>query len=226
MLGKNRHSLIEIPLFEDCADSSEIDQAKQIARFAESKFIFREGLPVDGVYYLLEGAAKLVKMDAQGNEKILSFAKKGDCLGLGSLIDSTHFTISAIAIVESTCHFIPKISILQQMESDASVNIKIMGALCRDIDSIEEKIARIKHGSVVNRVAEILLDLFYDYGMDDHRFLKIVPSWNDIANLANISKNTLVRVFSDLKKEGLISTQDKKIRISNPKSLEKLANQV
>lgn len=226
MLGKNRNSLIEIPLFEDCADSSEIDQAKQLARFAEGMCIFCEGLPVDGVYYLLEGAAKLVKVNAQGNEKILSFAKKGDCLGLGALIDSTHFTASAIAIVDSTCYFIPKTSILEQMESDSSVNIKIMSVLCREIDSIEEKITRIKHGNVDKRVAEILLDLFHDYGMDDHRFLNIVPSWNDIANLANISANTLARVFSDLKKEGLISTQNKKIRISNPKRLEKLANQV
>lgn len=225
MLEKNGHSLSEISLFEDCADSGEIDRAKQLTKFVGGKFMFREGLPVDGVYYLIEGAAKLVKTDAQGNEKVLSFAKKGDCMGLGSLIDSTHFTASAIAVIDSTCYFIPKISILQQMESDSSVNIRIMSALCREIDSIEEKITRIKHGNVVKRVAEILLDLFHDYGMDDHRFLKIVPSWNDIANLANISTNTLVRVFSDFKKEGLISTQNNKIRIFNPKLLEKLANQ-
>lgn len=225
MLGKNGHSSTEISLFEECMDVSEIEREKQLMQFVEGKFIFCEGLPVDGVYYLIDGAAKLVRTDVQGNEKVLSFAKQGDCLGLGSLIDSTHFTASAVAIVHSACYFIPKFSILQQMESDPSVNIKIMGALCREIDALEEKIASLKHANVIKRVSEILLDLFRDYGTDNHRFLKIMPAWNDIANLANISTNTLARVFNDLKKEGLIAIHNKKIRISNPKQLEKFAKQ-
>lgn len=224
MLGKDGYSPIEISLFEDCTETGEMERKKHLAYFAEGKFIFREGLPVNGVYYLIDGAAKIVKTDAHGEEKILTLAKTGDCLGLGSLIDSTHFTASAIAIVNSTCHFIPKLNILQKMETDPSINIKIMSALCKEIDAIEEKITQITHDNVVKRVAELLLDLFRNYGTDDHRFLKIVPSWNDIANIANISNNTLVNVFNDFKRKGIIAIQNKKIRIYKTELLKELAS--
>lgn len=224
MLSKNQHTLINISIFNDCdsEDIKRIEQRKKLLVFNNGEYIIRESQSVEGVYCLLEGAAKIVKRDDNQNEKIISLAKKGDILGLRPVIHKTNFTSSAIAITQSSCCFIPKAYITQIIEKYPSVNVKIMISLCKEITEIEEKITSITRKNVANRIAEILLILFQNYGLDQNRFLKIMPSWEDIASMANVTKSTLTRVLNEFKQKNMIAIREKKIQIFNHERLEEL----
>jgi CRP/FNR family transcriptional regulator len=162
-------------------------------------------------------------MDMHRREKILSLAKEGDILGLRAVIDKTNFSSSAVAIVNSRCCFVPKEYVYQIIRKYPSININIMISLCEEINEIEEKIAIISDKNALKRVAEILLMLVRDYGLDRGHFLKITPPWDDLANLANITNSTLTRALNEFRQRGMISIQDNKIKIFNSGLLEEMA---
>jgi CRP-like cAMP-binding protein len=222
---KYQHSLINISILNDCdsEDIATIENRKQLLNFKNGEYIIHENEQPTGVFCLLNGAAKILKRDIRQKEKIVSLAKEGHILGLRAVIDKTDFTASAVAIVNSSCCFIPKEYISQIIEKYPSINFKIMISLCKELNEIEEKITSLTHKNVLKRVAEILLILVHNYGLDQNYFLKIMPTWDDLANLANITHNTLIRVLNEFKEIGMIGIQNKKIKIFNPNLLEEMA---
>lgn len=224
-LTEEQHTLLDLAIFKDC-DSKDIDRIKQkkkIVTFGEGEKIIEENQHVQGIYCLLEGAAKIIRHDTQNKEKIVSLAKEGDILGLRSVIHNRDFSSTAIALIESSFCFIPKEYIAQIIEKCPSVNLKIMISLCKEINEIEEKITSIIHKNVISRIAEILLILFRNYGIDQNRYLKIMLSWDDIASMANVTKNTLTKVLNEFKQKNMIAVSEKKIQIFNHHSLEELS---
>lgn len=226
MYGETKHSPLSTQIFDGCDsdDISSIEKSTRVLCFKKGEYIFREAEPARGVFCLCKGAVKLVKMDAQRNDKILSLAKEGDLLGLRAVIDQANFSSSAVAIVDCRCCFVPQESVYQIIEKYPSINIKMMSALCKEINDIEEKIAIINIKDVPKRVAEILLLLAHDYGLSKDRSLKITPSWDDIADMANIKSSTLMRALHELRHKGVIDIQKKKIKIFNPDLLEEMAD--
>ncbi|NIT99650.1 MAG: cyclic nucleotide-binding domain-containing protein, partial [Nitrosopumilaceae archaeon] len=128
MIVAKEHTPLNISLFDDCAseDMNEIERQKKMLNFSNGECIFCENSLALGVYCLLNGGAKIIKKDYQCQERIVSVAKKGDVLGLRSVIDQTNFTASAVAIVNSSCCFIPKENILKVIEKYPGINLKIM----------------------------------------------------------------------------------------------------
>jgi CRP/FNR family transcriptional regulator len=224
-ITEEQHTLFDLALFKDCdtKDISKIKHKKKFFTFQEGEKFIQENQPVKGVYCLLDGAAKIVRHDSQQKEKIVSLAKEGDILGLRSVIHKKNFASSAIAIVKSSFCYIPKEYITQIIERCPSSNMKIMISLCNEINEIEEKITSITHKNVVNRIAEILLILVHNYGLDQDHFLKIMPSWDDIASLANVTKSTLAKVLNEFRQKNMIAIREKNIQIFNPHNLEELS---
>ena len=74
MLSKNQNTLINISIFNDCdsEDVQRIEQQKKLILFSNGEYIIQENQSVEGVYCLLEGAAKIVKRDGNQKEKIVS----------------------------------------------------------------------------------------------------------------------------------------------------------
>jgi len=225
MFSANQHSPLSFPIFHGCnsEDILTIDKHKKWLSFKNGEYIFNQNASAEGIFCLSKGAAKIIRMDMQQRKKILSLAKEGDILGLRAVIDKTNFSSSAVAIVNSRCCFVPKEYVYQIIEKYPSININIMISLCKEINEIEEKIAIISDKNILKRVAEILLMLVQSYGLDQDYFLKIMPSWDDLANLANITNITLMRALNEFKRRGMIGIQNNKIKIFNSGLLEEIA---
>jgi CRP-like cAMP-binding protein len=225
MFSANQHSPLSFPIFTGC-DSEDIlrlEKNKKWLSFENGEYIFRENEPSNGIYCLSKGAVKIIRRDSQQEEKILSLAKEGDVLGLRAVIDKTGFSSSAVAIVDSHCCFVPKAHVYQIIEKHPSININIMLSLCRQINEIEQKITLISGKNILRRVAEVLLMLMQSYGLDQDNFIKVMPSWDDLANLANITIGTLIRALNEMQQKGWIGIRNRRIKIFNSHLLEGMA---
>lgn len=224
MFSANQHSPLSFPIFRGCdsEDILRIEKHKTWVTFENGEYIFRENEPSKGIYCLSRGAAKIFRRDLQQKEKILSLAKEGDVLGLRAVIDKTNFSSSAVAIADSRCCFIPKADVYQIIEKHAAININIMLSLCSQINEIEQKITLISDKNMLRRVAEVLLMLMRSYGLDRDNFIKVVPNWDDLANLANITSGTLIRALNKMQREGWIGILNRRIKIFDSHPLEEI----
>jgi CRP/FNR family transcriptional regulator len=79
--------------------------------------------------------------------------------------------------------------------------------------------------SVIERLAETLLMLKEYYGYEeDSLSLTITITREEIANIVGTATETAIRLLSDLKKQGIVELEGKKIKILNIEALIKLAN--
>ncbi len=71
-------------------------------------------------------------------------------------------------------------------------------------------------------MAEILMYLNTNFGKDEDGYLSIVLSREDYASIVGTATESAIRILSQFKKEGLISTKGKQIKIEDEKGLNRI----
>jgi len=91
---------------------------------------------------------------------------------------------------------------------------------------MREKISDLAQKSVRERLAGNLLMLKETYGIDgeESTLIDISLSREDLANIVGTATETVIRLLSEFKKDGLIALEGKKIKVLKPRELAKEAD--
>ncbi|MCB0445840.1 MAG: Crp/Fnr family transcriptional regulator [Gelidibacter sp.] len=185
----------------------------------KGELIFEEGETLNGVYCVKDGICKLSKLSANGKDQIVKLVLKGDLLGQRSLIGDESANLSATALSDMEVCFIPKTEIIGNLQKNSSFSMDVMKQMAKDLKESDNIIVDMAQKSVRQRLAETLLYIDTNFGRDDEGFLNVVLSREDYANIVGTATESAIRVLSQFKKEGLISTTGKQIKIKSKNGL-------
>ena len=101
---------------------------------------------------------------------------------------------------------------------------KFIGILARNIDDKEEQLLAIAYNSLRKKVADTLIVLQRKYNPKNDADFYIDLSRENLAAIAGVAKESLIRMLSELKDEKLVALEGSKIRILNYSKLEKMYN--
>lgn len=191
--------------------------------YKKGQVIFFEGNHPDGLFCIKEGKVKVFKMGSSGKEQIIRFAKSGDALGYRALMVGDTYNASASALEDSHVCFIRKEAIFELVKSNTNFSLTLLRLLSRDLEDVETKMVKLAQKPVADRLAEALLILKETYGTDKSGNINISLSREDFASIVGTATETVIRLLADFKKENLIETKGKKIKILNLEKLEKLS---
>lgn len=193
--------------------------------YLKGQQIFTEGNSPTGLHCVNKGKIKVSQSGFEGKEQIIRLAKEGDILGYRSLISGEAYTASAIAIEDSKVCIIPKNLFFEMIQKNPDITGRIMKLLASDLKDAENKITNLAQKPVIERLAEAILMLKEYYGfVRDENSLNITITREEIANIVGTATETAIRILSELKREGIIALDGKKIKILNIDALIKLAN--
>ena len=204
------------------------DQLKRISDSKISKCIkkgdsiFEEGEKLNGVFCIRNGASKLSKMSDNGKDTILKIATRGEVLGQRSVITEEKTNLSAVAINDMKVCFIPKVHLMDSINTNPRFAKAILIQMAKDLKYADDVIVNIAQKTVKQRVAEVVLYLEKNFGVDDQGYIAMTLTREDIANIVGTAKETGIRTLTSLKKHGLISTVGKRIKIEDHKALSRL----
>lgn len=205
----------ESPLNEIINESSR----KELLSFRKNEYLFHEGDPSGGVYFVLSGKVKIVKNENQPTHLILYLVKPGDVLGIHAVINEHCHTNSAVALTSTSVCFIPANEFRQIVNKDNQYKISVMQLLCTNIDLLENKFSGYGDRTTSQRFAGILLLLADTYGMTGKQALKIELAADDLANMAGTTRVYLGKIISDFCNKKWISTKGNAITILDKNSL-------
>ena len=188
----------------------------------KGELIFNEGETLNGVYCVKQGVCKLSKLSANGNDQIVKLVVKGDLLGQRSLIGDESANLSAIALNDMEVCFIPKHEIIKDLEKNPNFSMSVLQEMAHDLRESDTVIVNMAQKSVKQRLAQTLLYIHSSFGLDTDGYLNVVLSREDYANMVGTATESTIRVLSQFKKEGLISTSGKQIRIENLEELNRI----
>ena len=101
--------------------------------------------------------------------------------------------------------------------------IDMLQNLAHELKEADDVIVNISQKSVKQRIAETLLHLEDSFGVDNEGFMIIQLSREDISNIVGTATESCIRMLSELKKEKLITTSGKKIKINDSNTMQKRA---
>jgi CRP/FNR family transcriptional regulator len=203
-----------------------LDSTKACYTYQKGQTIFAEGIPPTGLFCIHRGKVKVFKTGSQGREKIVRLAKDGDVIGYRSLISGEPATVSAAALEESVICCIPQETFFKLMRVNGGFSMRIIQLLTDELSRAEQEIVHLAQKPVRERLAEALVVLKKTYGTEDgdSSALNVRLTREELASLVGTAIETLVRTLGDFKKERLITTEKKKIRILDLPALIRIGN--
>lgn len=196
-------------------DLETLSSHKSCVTYKKGQNLFYEGTRPMGIFCINHGKVKVYKMGSNGKEQILFISKPGDFLGYRSLLSEEFYGASATVIEQAAICFIPKSDFLVILNRNPSFFQKLMKAVCHELGTMESKLAQLAQKSVRERLATTIIMLKETYGMegDGSDLIDIALSREDLANIVGTATETVIRLLSEFKTDGLIGLEGKKIKV-------------
>ena len=193
------------------------DNGEQVD-FNQGETVYIEGSRSNKIYLILKGVVKCHNMDEDGKELITSLYRADDFLGFTSFMNNIPYQESATAIENVRLAGISKENLMSILEKNHTISLELMELLTNDITEIKAQLLQMAYSSVRKKTAQTLLQ--FARIMDTKTEEPIKISRNDLASVAGIATESLIRTLSGFRKEGLISIEGRNIRIMELKALQ------
>jgi CRP-like cAMP-binding protein len=201
-----------------------INFEKEFRQFRRGEILYKEGSRISGFYCIHSGIIKVFKTGLDGKEQIIRFAKPGEIIAYRSVLSNEVACTSAKVIDDCTVCFIPSEILISLVKSNPLYALEILKLACHELGEANSFITDIAQKTVRERLAEILLLLLNDFGLDEQDFLKISLTREELANIVGTATESVIRLLSEFKTDKLIELNGRKIKILNKKGLEKISN--
>lgn len=199
-----------------------ISNCKTTRTIKRGEVIFSEGEKINGVYCVKDGICKLSKLSENGKDQIVKLNYKGDIMGQRSIVGEETSNLTAIALNDMEVCFIPKVEILNDLEKNPSFSFDLLKQMAQDLKDSDNTIVNMAQKSVRKRLADALIYIYTNFGVDKNYYLKVVLSREDYANIVGTATESAIRILSQFKTEKLISTSGKQIKIENLEALRRV----
>lgn len=218
----------KLSMFSDLSDEhlGHLSENKNYISHKKGQILYYEGTRPLGIFCISSGVVKVFKTASNGKEQIVRLAKKGDFLGYISLIGEEVYTNTATIVEGANICFIPKEIFLKVLNEDPVFHRRITRAVCQDLGVMEDRLTDATQKTIRERLAFTLLKLGDSYGVEGEKNNKIdiVLTREEIAGLVGTATETVIRLLSEFRKDGLIQFEGKKIIILDKQGIARLAD--
>ncbi|MFD0988906.1 Crp/Fnr family transcriptional regulator [Mariniflexile jejuense] len=201
------------------SDSDLVKEKNDIRCKKGQQFII-EGAPVNGLFFILKGKVKVFRTGINGREQIVRFAKDGEIIGHRGFGTEEYYSIGAVALEDTVLCYFSKDILQDTLRKNPEFTYNMMLFYANELNRSESKVKSISQMTVRERVVDTLLYINRKFG-ELKGFLDITLSRKEYADYAGTTEEQVIRIFSALKKEKLISAKGKKIGITNIDLLKK-----
>jgi CRP/FNR family transcriptional regulator, polysaccharide utilization system transcription regulator len=228
---------IHVPLCDSCSletgsifkyltpdEVAALNFAKDFRQYKRGDILYQEGNRISGFFCIHRGIIKVFKTGFDGKEQIIRFAKDGDIIAYRSVLSNELACTSAKVIEDCQVCFIPSEILVSFIKTNPAYALELLKLACHELGEANSFITDIAQKTVRERLAEILLFLVNDFGLDDDQFLNISLTREELANIVGTATESVIRLLSEFKSDKLVELNGRKIKILNTKGLEKISN--
>ncbi len=191
--------------------------------FDRGDVIYHEGNRVGGVYCVNKGIVKHYKTGIDGKEQIVRFSKKGDIFGFRSILSEEPACTTTKVIEDAGLCFIPLDQFLSLVNNNPAFSMAIMKMSCVELGAANKYILDIAQKNVRERLAEILLLLNDNFGVTSEGYLAISLTRDELASFVGTATESVIRLLSEFKHDGLIEINRRKIKLVEINKLKKIS---
>ena len=191
--------------------------------YKKGEQVYSEGTRIKGCYFVYSGIIKIYQTGHEGKNQIIKFDREGDIFGFRSVIRREPACSSVETLTDAILCYIPDAALLHLIKSNAGFAYDMVQIACKELGESNHYIRDIAQKSVRERLAEVLLTIAADFGMEKDGTLKLNITREDLSNIVGTATETVIRLLSDYKSEGLVDSLGRKIVLLNIEKLKTIA---
>ncbi|WP_255083197.1 Crp/Fnr family transcriptional regulator [Zhouia amylolytica] len=199
-----------------------VEDIDDILHFKKGQYIYFQGSSPQGIFIIKNGTVKISRNACNGKEFVVKIASDGHMFGHISLLNHSRYNNSAVALEDTTVLFIHKTNFLETIKKQEGLFEHFIQQLCSHIIKIEQKATNMAYKPVRGRLAQLLLSLdnqLNNDSSDEEIPHSLFMTRADMAGLIGTVKETVNRILSEFRQEGIIDTNGTKIYILNAQKL-------
>lgn len=201
-----------------------LNNAKSCNVVKKGRILYEEGNRITGIFCINKGILKVYKTGIEGKEQIIKFAKPGEVIGYRSVINSEPACTSVKILEDAVLCHINSQDLYHLLRENSEFAIELLQIACKELGEANNYITDIAQKSVRERLAEILLHLKDEFGLNKDDIINIALTREELANIIGTATESVIRLLSEFKNEGIIELQGRKIKLLDLNKLKRISN--
>lgn len=219
----DRHTVLAaIPYFRalPAADLRRVAAHAVVRTVRRGERIFEEGAPADGLFVVMEGRVRLVRVSRGGREQVLHSEGPGATLGEVPLLDGGGYVATAVATEPSRLLYLPREAVVDACRRHPDVALGIIRVLARRVRSFAGLVEQLSLKDLTARTAGLLLAESRAAGRTT---FELRATRDELAAALGTVRELVSRSLGRLRKAGLIRVAGRRVTIVDERGLTELA---
>jgi len=200
-----------------------LDSISSSATYPKDAILFVEGQDPRGVFVLCNGRIKLSTTSADGKSIIVRMVEAGEIVGLAGTLSGKPYELTAEAMEPLQANFIPRDAFLNFLKENGDAALRVAEILSKIYHSTLLEVRYLGFSSsATEKLARFLLDLPSQQSDKKDNRATLTLTHKEIGETIGTSRETVTRLFANLKREGLIEVHGATVVILDRPRLESL----
>ncbi|MDR5591919.1 response regulator [Christiangramia sp. SM2212] len=204
----------------DIEDLKRIFAENELLHFKKGENVYEKGKHSNFFYLVKRGVIKVYRADNQGKELITELYKEDDFFGNHAVNSSSSYEDYATAMEESQVYAISRDEFQKMLAENPKITMQLVEDLSNNMSELKNQLMDMAYGSVRKKAASTIL-LFAER-ITKHPLKSIRISRADLAGVAGMAPESLIRTLSEFKKEGLIEIEGRNIKLLDSEALKEV----
>ena len=200
---------------------------KYATAYPKGAVLFVEGQAPRGIFVLCKGRVKLSICATDGKTLILKIAEPGEVLGLSATVSGKPYELTAETIDPCQVNFVKREDFLRFLKDNSDACFKVAEQLSEKYNNAchEVRSLGLSH-SAGEKLAKLLLEWTGKNGeaVKQEPRLKLALTHEEIAQMIGTSRETVTRLFAEMKKRQIVQSKGSTIVIRNKAALKLMAS--
>ncbi|MBA6152337.1 response regulator [Gelidibacter maritimus] len=188
--------------------------------FKKGEVIYEEGQNSNIIFLINKGIVKSYKLDEQGKELTTALYKASDIFGYTSFLQNIPYQETSTALENTEAVGISKEELKKILDKNPHITYELIELLTDDLKGVKDQLLQMAYSSVQKKTASTILK--FAEKIDPKAGASIKISRSDLASVAGIATETLIRTISNFRKDGLIEIEGRNIKILDLKKLQEI----
>jgi CRP-like cAMP-binding protein len=218
--------LKKIPILAELGPEvlARLSERIQLREVRRREVVYLPGDPGNSMFIVNGGRIKISKVTRDGKALTLNYVGPSEVFGETCLIEGGPREEMAEAMENSMITELERTDVEKLLQSHAQLGFQMTRILAQRRRELENKLETLVFRDVTSKLAELLLSLAQEYGVEDSRgtMVALKITHQELANLIGSTRETVSLTLSQFKRKRLICTEGRKVIISDSEALKAL----
>ena len=219
MKSKGTYTLRRLFPSLDESEIHKLESSSSVIKLRRGQNLFIAGDASRAVYGVASGCIKIVREGPEGESVITRIVRAGHIVGIREVFGEFKYSRTAVGLKDGEVYSIDAHAVLELCQRQPQIAVQFMKIFCNELARMEQRIESDLYRPAKSRVAGVIHELFTVFADDGQTSFEPPLNRREIAELADVTPETVSRALADFKANGLLETQGALFHILDPEAL-------